>query len=256
MRWSRRSISWTSFSSPCARARVSNGDGDLAVGRRIISVHAGRVDRAEPRTHGGAAPRLPPRRSGGLGRTGTVRPRVRRPRRPWASRPPGTRRTRTVVSPSFSRRTPRRPPHPRAGSRPRRAPPAPARHSHRDAAAAGGSVPGGAGAGRGVGRVVGRALGAALGTPLGTATRPPRPPRARTARPPTRSASARAGRRAPDAARRPAPATGATGPTRTSARCRSSSSSCASRMACSDWTEISAAVGSSRPSSDSASSSS
>src|SRR5438477_448420 len=42
MQWSRRSISWTSFSSPWVRARDSNRDVDLAVGRPIVPAHTGR----------------------------------------------------------------------------------------------------------------------------------------------------------------------------------------------------------------------
>src|SRR5712671_4409097 len=41
MQWSRRSISWTSFSSPWVRARDSNRDVDLA-GRPIVPAHTGR----------------------------------------------------------------------------------------------------------------------------------------------------------------------------------------------------------------------
>src|SRR5262245_52825134 len=42
MQWARRSISWTSFSSPWVRARDSSGDVDLAVGRPIVPPHTGR----------------------------------------------------------------------------------------------------------------------------------------------------------------------------------------------------------------------
>src|SRR5881397_2652470 len=42
MQWSRRSISWTSFSSPWVRVRDSNRDVDLAVGRPIGPAHTGR----------------------------------------------------------------------------------------------------------------------------------------------------------------------------------------------------------------------
>src|SRR5262245_21132763 len=38
MQWARRSISWTSFSSPWVRARDSNRDVDLSVGRREHSI--------------------------------------------------------------------------------------------------------------------------------------------------------------------------------------------------------------------------
>src|SRR5688500_17585807 len=62
MQWARRSISWTSFSSPWVRARDSNRDVDLAVGRPIVPAHTGRGCRAESRTPGGDAPRLPPPR--------------------------------------------------------------------------------------------------------------------------------------------------------------------------------------------------
>src|SRR5437016_1305686 len=50
MQWSRRSISWTSFSSPWVRARDSNRNVDLAVGRPIVPAHTGRGYRAESRT--------------------------------------------------------------------------------------------------------------------------------------------------------------------------------------------------------------
>src|SRR5882672_4739190 len=50
MQWSRRSISWTSFSSPWVRARDSNRDVDLAVGRPIVPAHTRRGYRAESRT--------------------------------------------------------------------------------------------------------------------------------------------------------------------------------------------------------------
>jgi hypothetical protein len=50
MQWARRSISWTSFSSPWARARDSNRDVDVAVGRPIVPAHTGRGCRAESRT--------------------------------------------------------------------------------------------------------------------------------------------------------------------------------------------------------------
>src|SRR5690349_17363605 len=50
MQWSRRSISWTSFSSRWVRARDSNRDVDLAVGRPIVPAHTGRGYRAESRT--------------------------------------------------------------------------------------------------------------------------------------------------------------------------------------------------------------
>src|SRR5215217_8762187 len=62
MQWSRRSISWTSFSSPWVRARDSNRDVDLAVGHPIVPAHTGRGYRAESRSRGGDAPRLPPPR--------------------------------------------------------------------------------------------------------------------------------------------------------------------------------------------------
>src|SRR2546421_10646783 len=42
MQWSRRSISWTSLSSHWVRARDSNRDVDLAVGRPIVPAHTGR----------------------------------------------------------------------------------------------------------------------------------------------------------------------------------------------------------------------
>jgi hypothetical protein len=48
MQWSRRSISWTSFSSPWVRARDSNRNVDLAVGRPIVPAHTGGGYRAEP----------------------------------------------------------------------------------------------------------------------------------------------------------------------------------------------------------------
>src|SRR5262249_17440483 len=50
MQWSRRSISSTSFSSRWVRARDSNADVDLAVGRPIVPAHTGRGYRAESRT--------------------------------------------------------------------------------------------------------------------------------------------------------------------------------------------------------------
>src|SRR5215831_19399312 len=50
MQWARRSISWTSFSSPWVRARDSNRDVDLAVARPIVPAHTGRDYRAESRT--------------------------------------------------------------------------------------------------------------------------------------------------------------------------------------------------------------
>src|SRR5436853_4505064 len=57
MQWSRRSISWTSFSSPWVRGRDSNRNVDLAVGRPIVAAHTGRGYRAESRTfdHGSHA---------------------------------------------------------------------------------------------------------------------------------------------------------------------------------------------------------
>src|SRR6267378_6739200 len=76
MQWSRRSISLTSFSSPWVRARDSNRNVDLAVGRPIVPAHTGRGYRAESRTFGRRVPRSRhsvPRRS---------RPEVR-----WSSPP-------------------------------------------------------------------------------------------------------------------------------------------------------------------------
>ena len=43
MQCSRRSISWKSFSSPWVRARDSNRDVDLAIGRPIVPAHTGRA---------------------------------------------------------------------------------------------------------------------------------------------------------------------------------------------------------------------
>src|SRR3989454_11552777 len=66
MQWARRSISWTSFSSPWVRARDSNRDVDLAVGRPIVPAHTGRGYRAESRTFDRRVPgsrRSVPRRS-------------------------------------------------------------------------------------------------------------------------------------------------------------------------------------------------
>src|SRR6187200_835632 len=42
MHSSRRSISWTSFSSPWVKARDSNREVDLAVGRLMVPAHTGR----------------------------------------------------------------------------------------------------------------------------------------------------------------------------------------------------------------------
>src|ERR1700694_1318087 len=57
MQWARRSISWTSFSSPWVRARDSNRDVDLAVGRPIVPALTGRGYRAEARTFDRRVPR-------------------------------------------------------------------------------------------------------------------------------------------------------------------------------------------------------